>query len=61
MSDEAGEPKLAEDRIAAGLAAQRLPGPMRPKRFFQSAQTQLRNGAFAILLDGRPAKTPAAA
>ncbi len=29
-----------------------------PKRFFKSAQTELRDGAHTLLLDGRPAKTP---
>ena len=46
----------------------RDPGPMipgrqapppKPKRFYAHAATEERDGAHALLLDGRPAKTPA--
>lgn len=30
-----------------------------PKRFYKEATAEARDGAFALLLDGRPAKTPA--
>jgi chaperone required for assembly of F1-ATPase len=31
----------------------------RPKRFYKEASVEARDGAFALLLDGRPARTPA--
>ena len=33
--------------------------PSLPKRFYERASTEERNGAFVLLLDGRTAKTPA--
>ncbi|HEX4765140.1 MAG TPA: ATP12 family protein [Lichenihabitans sp.] len=35
------------------------PAPPRPKRFFKTAAAGAKDGAFVLLLDGRPAKTPA--
>lgn len=32
--------------------------PAPPKRFYREARTELREGAHALLLDGRPARTP---
>ncbi len=40
-------------------AARRLARVELPKRFYDAATVAPRDGAFAILLDGRPAKTPA--
>jgi chaperone required for assembly of F1-ATPase len=33
--------------------------PPKPKRFYETARAEERDGAFALLLDGRAAKTPA--
>ena len=35
--------------------------PVRPKRFYEAVSVEPRAGGFAVLLDGRQAKTPAAA
>ena len=40
-------------------AAQRAMRPALPKRFYREASVEERDGAFYLLLDGRPAKTPA--
>ena len=37
----------------------RPPPPVKPKRFYASATAEGRDGGFALLLDGRPARTPA--
>lgn len=39
--------------------AQRAMRPALPKRFYQEASVAARDGAFAVLLDGKPVKTPA--
>ncbi len=59
MMDQAGSPKLSEERISAAFAAQRNAGPARMKRFFETAHVVEQGGSYAILLDERPAKTPA--
>ena len=51
--------KLGSDRIAIALAAQRGTGQALPKRFFNAAEVEKRGDAYAVLLDGKPAKTPA--
>ena len=33
--------------------------PAKPKRFYAEASVAERDGGFALLLDGRPARTPA--
>ena len=45
----------ARDPIAAARAASR---PALPKRFYEDATTEERDGAFVLCLDGRPARTP---
>src|SRR5437016_5224313 len=40
-------------------AARRDLRQARPKRFFTEASVAPRDGGFALLLDGRPARTPA--
>lgn len=40
-------------------AAQRAMRPALPKRFYKNATVEEREGAFHLLLDGRPARTPA--
>lgn len=40
-------------------AAQRAMRPALPKRFYKDATVEERDGAFHLLLDGRPARTPA--
>ena len=59
MTDASRGPKLGDDRIAMAVGAQRGGSPVRPKRFFKSADVGRRGDAYAVLLDGRPAKTPA--
>ncbi len=54
-----GVPKLSEERISTAFAAQRGTTPVRVKRFFETAQVAEQDGGFTILLDNRPAKTPA--
>ena len=44
------------DPIKATQAAMKTPAP---KRFYKSASAEERDGSFALLLDGRPARTPA--
>ena len=44
------------DPIKAVQTAMKTPAP---KRFYRSATAEERDGAFALLLDGRPARTPA--
>jgi chaperone required for assembly of F1-ATPase len=44
------------DPIRKAQAAMRQP---RPKRFYAQAGVEERDGAFALVLDGRPARTPA--
>lgn len=39
--------------------AQKAMRPVLPKRFFKEARTVERDGAFALELDGKPARTPA--
>lgn len=39
-------------------AAQQAAQPERPKRFYATATAEARDGGFALLLDGRPARTP---
>lgn len=39
-------------------AAQRLSRPERLKRFYENAFAEERDGAFVLVLDGRPARTP---
>jgi chaperone required for assembly of F1-ATPase len=39
--------------------AQRAMRPLLPKRFYREAGVAARDGAFAVLLDGKPVKTPA--
>lgn len=57
MSSE--QSKLGEARIAAALAAQQGRAQPLPKRFFTAATIDRRDAGYAILLDGRPARTPA--
>ncbi len=59
MVDPDGEPKLGDERIALALSAQKLTPMARPKRFFKEARVVERETDFALLLDDRPAKTPA--
>jgi chaperone required for assembly of F1-ATPase len=40
-------------------AAQRLMRPELPKRFYKSADVRPEDGGFAVVLDGRPVRTPA--
>lgn len=47
---------VGADPMRAAQAAMR---PPLPKRFFQQAAAEERDGAFALLLDGKPARTPA--
>ena len=44
------------DPIRKAQAAMQQP---RPKRFYENAAVEARDGAFAVVLDGRPARTPA--
>ena len=57
MSSE--QSKLGEARIAAALAAQQGRTQPLPKRFFTAATIDRRDAGYAILLDGRLARTPA--
>ncbi len=59
------EEKTSQDKDAAGAApidpiamARRDQQKALPKRFYKEASAAARDGAFALLLDGRPAKTP---
>ena len=55
-----GVPKLSEDRISTAFAAQRGTTPVRVEAVLRDgAAWQSSDGGFAILLDDRPAKTPA--
>jgi chaperone required for assembly of F1-ATPase len=40
-------------------AAQQAMRPAPPKRFYEKAEVEERDGAFVLTLDGRPARTPA--
>ena len=51
--------RLDQDRIAAALAAQQGRTQPLAKRFFTAATVETRDGGYAVLLDGRPARTPA--
>jgi chaperone required for assembly of F1-ATPase len=54
---------MIEDEAPAarsgGAALGRDPPPQLPKRFFAKAHVEPRDGGFALLLDGRVARTPA--
>jgi chaperone required for assembly of F1-ATPase len=54
-------PAEASSPMAANpmKAAQNAMRPALPKRFYKAASVEERDGAFQLLLDGRPAKTPA--
>ncbi len=52
----AGRAPIAID--AAAMARRELKKAL-PKRFYKEARAEPRAGAYALLLDGRPAKTPA--
>ena len=47
------------DKPGPMQAAQRAMRPPLPKRFYQSARVGEENGAFTVLLDGKPMRTPA--
>ncbi len=49
---------MSEDETPMG-AAQRLARPPLPRRFYDKAAVGPHDGGFAVLLDGRPVKTPA--
>ena len=51
--------ELARDAIDPVAAARRGMRPALPKRFYQEAGVAEREGAFAVMLDGKTAKTPA--
>ena len=59
MADETGEPDRTQDPIVVSDTARPDRDGKRPKRFFKAAHVKARNGAHALLLDGRTAKTPA--
>lgn len=50
---------LAKDAIDPVAAARRGMRPPLPKRFYQEAGVGERDGAYAVLLDGKAARTPA--
>jgi chaperone required for assembly of F1-ATPase len=63
--DKPGQGKTGEGNGEPGLApidpvamARRDQQRALPKRFYKEASAAARDGAFALLLDGRPAKTP---
>ena len=51
------DPEAPADPIKAAQQAMRVP---LPKRFYAEAGVEPREGGFALVLDGRPARTPAA-
>ena len=51
-----GKSLSGEDPVAL---AKRLSVEPLPKKFFKSAESALRDGAYVLLLDGRPARSPA--
>jgi chaperone required for assembly of F1-ATPase len=50
--------KTSNNPVDPIVAARRLMRPELPRRFYKSATVGERNGKFAVLLDGRPARTP---
>lgn len=60
MPDEAGEsaPGNGAANRSPERAAQLAMRPELPRRFYKEAKTGQTDGGFAILLDGRPLKTP---
>jgi chaperone required for assembly of F1-ATPase len=55
----AGTPRDGTDGRDATKAAREAMRPAPPKRFFATARSEERDGAFVLTLDGRPARTPA--
>ena len=48
-----------EDQFDSPARSGREPAPVRPKRFYLSAEVEEREGLFLLMLDGRSARTPA--